>query len=111
MTVGQQIAREWSSQQQDIFTEFKDGRSNLVIRARAGTGKTTTIIEAISYAPEEKILLAAFNKKIAEELKDKLKNPKAEAKTLHSLGFGFVRRNWPGVRLDNERADKLARQA
>lgn len=114
--------RVWSDQQKSIFNFFAkmpkfevptkqtifDG--NLVVRARAGTGKTTTIIEAINYAPEDRILLAAFNKNIATELSTKLKNPKAEAKTLHSLGFGFVRNNWEGVALDNDRGERLARR-
>jgi superfamily I DNA/RNA helicase len=100
---------QWSPQQDAIFSWFKDGQGNLVIRARAGTGKTTTIIKAIEFAPEQSILLAAFNKKIAEELKARLKNPRAEAKTLHSLGFKFVVRNWQGVSLDNERGERLAR--
>lgn len=103
--------RKWSEQQQGIFGWFKSGQGNLVVRARAGTGKTTTIIEAIAGAPEDKILLAAFNKKIAEELKTKLKNPRAEAKTLHSVGCGFVFRNWEGVKLDEERGERLARRS
>ena len=82
-----------------------------MVRARAGTGKTTTILEGISYAPEGKILLAAFNKKIAEELKLKLKNSNAEAKTLHSIGFGFILRNWTNVTVDADRGLRLARQA
>lgn len=114
--------RIWSDQQKSIFNFFaKEDKfetpikvplfeGNSVVRARAGTGKTTTIIEAITYAPEEKILLAAFNKSIAEELKTKLKNPKAEAATLHSVGFRFVRRNWEGVTLDNDRGERLARR-
>lgn len=108
------MSRNWSAQQQAVFAWFKSGKlstQNLVVRARAGTGKTTTIIEATTYAPEQRILLAAFNKKIAEELKVKLTNPNAEAKTLHSLGFGFVTRYWPNVRPDTERAYRLARQA
>jgi hypothetical protein len=109
--IGLAIAREWSGQQTAIFDWFENGEGNLVVRARAGTGKTTTILEAITYAPEQTILLAAFNKKIAEELKSKLKNPRAEAKTLHSVGFGFVLRNWNGARLDADRAERLARKA
>jgi DNA helicase-2/ATP-dependent DNA helicase PcrA len=120
--------RQWSLQQNGIFSFFakkpihadivemaKKGTfptkydGSLAVRARAGTGKTTTIIEAINYAPEAKILLAAFNKKIAEELALKLKNPKAEAKTLHSLGFSYVRRNWDKVRVDNDRSERLVR--
>lgn len=107
-------ARKWSPQQEAIFNWFgapSANRSrNLVVRARAGTGKTTTILEAINYAPEDSILLAAFNKKIAAELSSKLKNPKAVAKTLHGVGFGFVLRNWKGVKLDEERGMNIARR-
>jgi superfamily I DNA/RNA helicase len=119
------VVREWSPQQKAIFNFFAKKVvfedvleaakqiqvfGNLVVRARAGTGKTTTIIEAINYAPESRILLAAFNKSIAEELKTKLRNPKAMAKTLHSVGVSFVYRSWTGVQLDLERGERLARK-
>jgi superfamily I DNA/RNA helicase len=103
-------AKQWSTQQEAIFNWFKTGSGNLVVRARAGTGKTTTILSAIQYAPESRILLAAFNKKIAEELKTKLRNPSAEAKTLHSVGFGLVLRNWSGTKLDSTRGQRIARE-
>lgn len=99
----------WSAQQEAIFGWFGSGSGNLVVRARAGTGKTTTILEGINRAPEGKILLAAFNKRIAEELTSKLRNPAAEAKTLHAVGFQFVRRNWERVRIDDGRAERIAR--
>ena len=97
-------SRIWSAQQEAIFDFFQHGQGNLVVRARAGTGKTTTILQAIDFAPEQKILLAAFNKRIAEELKTKLKNPRAKAQTLHGVGFGLVLRNWAtrGTKLDVE---------
>lgn len=103
----------WSKQQNDIFDWFKTGKGNLVVRARAGTGKTTVIIEGVTYAPERKILLAAFNKKIATELDSRLEHPGAEAKTLHSLGFGFVRSHLGKVAIDSkgERATDIARIA
>jgi len=100
--------RAWSSQQQKIFGWFRDGSGNLVVRARAGTGKTTTILEGINYAPEQQILLAAFNKKIAVELTEKLRNDNAEAKTLHSVGYGLVMKQWGRVNLDSARSDRLA---
>lgn len=105
------FTRVWSPQQNDIFEWFKTGQGNLVVRARAGTGKTTTIVEAINYAPEQKILLAAFNKRIATELKEKIKSPVAEAKTLHSVGCGFMFRNWDGAQLDEDRGERLARRS
>lgn len=90
----------WSKQQKAIFEFFASGAGNLVVRARAGTGKTTTILEGINHAPDFKILLAAFNKRIATELQKKLGNPRAVAKTLHSLGYGFVMKNLGRVQLD-----------
>lgn len=108
-----------SQQQQAVFAWFKGAvpasqtaaPKNLVVRARAGTGKTTTIIEAITFAPEQSILLCAFNKKIADELSARLTNPYAEAKTLHGVGFALVRRYWSQVRVDGERGYRLARAA
>lgn len=81
---------------------------HLVVRARAGSGKTTTILWAISLAPESDILLCAFNKDIATVLQSRLDNPNAQAKTLHALGFAAVMKNWKGVRVDSKRADLLA---
>jgi superfamily I DNA/RNA helicase len=91
----------WSSQQKAIFAHFASGHGNLVARARAGSGKTTTILEACSHAPStDKILLAAFNKRIAVELTNRVSAPNVEAKTLHSLGFAFIRRQWNNLKID-----------
>jgi len=93
--------KNWSQQQHDIFRFFANGTGNLVVRARAGTGKTTTIVEACAHAPaSEKILLAAFNKKIATELTQRVTAPNVEAKTLHGLGFAYIRRQWSNIKVD-----------
>jgi DNA helicase-2/ATP-dependent DNA helicase PcrA len=105
--------RSWSDQQSNIFEWCERGSGNLLVRARAGTGKSTTIIEGVQRMPEEKVLLAAFNKDIAKELQGRVGgSTRVEAKTLHSLGFAYVRRNWR-VRIDEngERAMQLAKQA
>lgn len=106
-------ARRWSPQQQAIFAWFKGGGGNLVVRARAGTGKTTTLLEGLRYAPEDEIVCCAFNGRIAKELGDKAQSMglRVTVKTLHSLGFAAVRDQWRGVRLDNDRGAKLAAQA
>jgi superfamily I DNA/RNA helicase len=105
------MSTNWSEQQKSIFNEFVNPDGNVLVRARAGTGKTTTILEAINHAPENKILLAAFNKSIATEMAMRLKNPKAEASTLHSIGFRELRKNWQGIKVDDKRAEQLARRA
>lgn len=104
-----QAARTWSNQQDEIFAWFEgpgarnplalDAPRSLVVRARAGTGKTTTILEGINRAPDQSILLCAFNKRIADELQAKLGNERAAAKTLHSVGFAAVRTVWRNVRV------------
>lgn len=104
-------AKEWSPQQVAIFDEVRSGKGNVVVRARAGTGKTTTIEEAITHAKERNILLAAFNKKIALELGKRIRNPNAVAKTLHSIGFGRILQNWDRVEIDEDRSLRLAAQA
>lgn len=106
------MAREWSAQQQAIFEWFRNPeRKRAVVRARAGTGKTTTIIEGLNHAPERKMLLCAFNKRIADELSRKITTDRAEAKTLHGVGFACVRRNWETVRVDGSRGKRLALEA
>lgn len=94
------MTRNWSVQQEAIFGWFESkATGHLVVRARAGTGKTTTIIEGVNRAPEANILLCAFNKRIQEELAVRITNPSARACTLHSLGFACVRRFWEGIRV------------
>lgn len=100
-----------SAQQVSIGNWFSSGKGNLTVRARAGTGKTTTIIECIKSAPEKKILLAAFNKEIAEELKARVTDPRVKAQTLHSLGNWFVYKNWGKSNIDDKRGFRIAEKA
>lgn len=109
--------KNWSSQQEAIFTHLAAPAAeagNLVVRARAGTGKTTTIIEGLARSSAKSAVLCAFNKRIAEELSARISPPaggKAEAKTLHSIGFSFVRAAFRGVKVDARRGYALAEQA
>ena len=58
-----------SKYQQDFFDEVKSGTGNVLLSALAGAAKTTSIVEAIKYLPNDaKILFLAFNKSIANEL-------------------------------------------
>lgn len=93
--------RVWSDEQKAIFEEAKSGSGNVTVVARAGTGKTTTIIEAFRHAPEETILYAVFNKKNQREAVSKITDPRVEVKTLHALGYAFIQRVWSGVKPDD----------
>jgi superfamily I DNA/RNA helicase len=93
--------RIWSDEQNNIFNWFKSGRGHLVVQARAGTGKTSTIIEAFGHAPEDKICYCVFNKKNQLEAQGKVTDGRVEVKTLHALGYAFIRNIWKGVSPDS----------
>lgn len=95
-------ARVWSAEQEAIFAWFKSGKGSLVVRARAGTGKTTTIKTAFTYAPEERMLYAVFNKKNQVEAASAIADPRVEIRTLHSVGFMFIQQIWPEAKPDDE---------
>lgn len=108
--------RAWSTYQHDIFDWFASrDTENLIVRARAGTGKTTTILEGVSRrAGSGLALVCAFNKRIEEELSARLARSRtatAEAMTLHSLGFKCVRSVWPKIAVDRDRGCRLAEKA
>jgi DNA helicase-2/ATP-dependent DNA helicase PcrA len=93
--------RTWSSYQTAIFDFVENGTGNAVVQAVAGSGKTTTIVEALSRVNGSSIFLA-FNKAIAEELKSRGVN----ARTFHSLTYSPVMR-FKGAR--NVETNKLRR--
>lgn len=102
--------RTWSHEQETIFNWFESHSGHLIVEAYAGCGKTTTIVEGANRAPEDAILICAYNKRIAEELVSRVRNPNVQVKTLHAVGYAAVRRFWEGIRcsFDSTRADALA---
>jgi DNA helicase-2/ATP-dependent DNA helicase PcrA len=89
-----------SKYQQAIFDFVQNGNGNAVVEAVAGSGKTSTIVKALEFTSENlEVAFLAFNKKIAEELKER--SPKhVHVSTLHSLGFTNIRKVYPKVKVD-----------
>ena len=83
--VYQQTGITPSEQQLKIINDFGQNQS-MVIVARAGTGKTSTLKLLSDMFPEHKILLAAFNRSTAEEAAARF-GANVQARTLDSLGF------------------------
>ncbi len=87
--------RVWSSRQEAIFQAVATlpPARHLVIEALAGTGKSTTIEECVwRTPPEASVLVCAFNKSIADSLRDRFDGEGAiEVCTLNSLGNRIVR--------------------
>lgn len=101
----------YSPQQEAIMRSVRSDPGNLIIEARAGTGKTTTLIEVCKYVGSGAIFLA-FNKGIATEIGQKLAASGLDwkvvkASTFHAVGFQAWVRHAPACR-NNVRGEKLS---
>lgn len=83
--------------QQAIYDYIEHQSGHLVVEAAAGSGKTFTLMHCIDLIPNNKnICLTAFNRDIVAELTLKTSSHKnVDVRTLHSLGFLFIKRNFP----------------
>jgi DNA helicase-2/ATP-dependent DNA helicase PcrA len=87
---------KYSKYQEDIFDFINHGVGHCIVEAVAGSGKTTTIVEAANRVPwDKRCIFVAFNKHIAEELARRLP-VHVEARTLHSVGWELCRDNIRG---------------
>ena len=84
-----------SEYQKNIFDFVLHGTGNAVVKARAGSGKTATLIAAMKLVPEDKkCLFLAFNKSISEEITFKLQGKaNCQVMTVHSLGYRIIMRS------------------
>lgn len=101
---------EPSKYQRAIFEFVRGGAGNAIIQAVAGSGKTTTIVEALRYTSGN-VLFCAFNKAIVNELEARVPRH-VKVKTLHSIGYGILRRNIEAktFRVDNDKLRGIVRQ-
>lgn len=82
---------QWSKYQKAVFDFIESTDKSLVVNAVAGSGKTTTIVEAARIASKKgSVLFLAFNKSIATELAERMEGTGIECKTLHSHGFRAI---------------------
>ena len=93
-----------SNYQTAVFNWVKEGKGNALVSATAGSGKTTTLVEALKLVKGEAVVLA-FNKKIQMEMESKLRknNLNASAYTVHSLCFGVLKRTLGRVTVDDKK--------
>lgn len=75
-----------SKYQEKIYQTVLTDTCNIAINAGPGSGKTTTIVNASKLIPYgKKAIFLAYNKKIVEELKERLPQT-VQCSTMHSLG-------------------------
>lgn len=98
-----------SQNQESVMNWVENGSGNAVIQAVAGSGKTSTMIEAMSRM-QGRILYLVFNKKNAVEAQGKIKNPAVCVKTFHALGFGMLTSSRKGrYNLDGQKLYTIAK--
>lgn len=90
-----------SKYQLDIYDACAHTNDNLIIRAVAGSGKTTTIVEASKHLPDGTRFFA-FNKAIALELGKRLPTH-VRASTFHSLCLSTVKQLYPKAQINGKK--------
>lgn len=88
--------------QEAIFSDVASDRDgHLIVEARAGSGKTHSLVEMFKYVPKGKSIIAfAFNKSIQKELEERAPSY-VLAKTFHSWGLQTITQNLGKVVIDN----------
>lgn len=109
-----------TAQQQAILDELLSGVSSVAIIARAGSGKTSTILMIVDQEANmdrnAEIVVCAYNKAIADEVKEKLiarghTSRNVQATTIHAMGFGVLRFFLKDVKVDAKKVSKLISNA
>lgn len=101
----------WDRYQKAVFAELSNGNTgHIVVQARAGSGKTSTIIESLNYVNKYlDALLCAFNRSIAKELSRRAPRH-VKVKTLHSLGLSAIsQRLGKKPEVDGDKGKRIAR--
>lgn len=83
-----------TDEQSAILEHLAKGNDHVLIDAKAGAAKTTMLLKALSVVPQKSVLLCAFNKRIADELKQRMpvvpKGSVHVASTFHAAGLRII---------------------
>lgn len=102
--------RRPSPRQRTFLTELVRGNSKiLLLNAKAGSGKTTTICMGVAALPSSyNILCVAFNTSIQTELADRLKDHRnCKVVTSNALGFRILKMNGYKPTIDQYKYSKI----
>ncbi|MCQ3929215.1 MAG: hypothetical protein DPW16_02055 [Chloroflexi bacterium] len=99
-----------SNYQRRIFSFISQADGSAAVKAVAGAGKTTTLVEAAKLLPSGDALFVAFNKHIADTLKVRLAGTRMVSRTVHSIGWACLARQWDSEpQLDEDKYWRLIR--
>jgi len=94
-----------TDQQESIWNYVQSMTKNLIILARAGCGKTFTIVHMLQYFVTMRVIFIAFNKHIVRELSAKVPHGVAVS-TIHGFALKQIKRWNPKVTID-DKGEKL----
>ncbi|KAJ3166796.1 hypothetical protein HK101_011870 [Irineochytrium annulatum] len=89
-------ALKWSDEQQTVFNVVaREGKRLVVIDSKAGSGKTTTLLQSLAYVPPgKKVLVLSFGRKNVDDLRERVQEmrgkyllPTVKVSTFHALGL------------------------
>lgn len=105
--------RRLSPQQEGVLDWVRNDSGNAIVTAVAGSGKTTTLIEAVG-AMYGRVAFGAYNKSIADEIEGRvslLGNLRAQANvgTFHRFGYRALRQLPGQPKLDGYKTRNQAR--
>jgi DNA helicase-2/ATP-dependent DNA helicase PcrA len=98
-----------SAKQNAIYDTWLTEDCNILIRAVAGSGKTTTLLKLLEYC-QHRTLFLAFNKSIQVEIQEKIEKrglAQGKALTMHSLGLQAVRKKFKARVNSNKNFDLI----
>src|SRR3954465_11176657 len=102
---------KWSTYSEKIFADAMFSKKSTLVRARAGSGKSTNLIEStrrMMVRSDETLTVVTFANRSKERLDDDKSLPKyVEVSTLHSLGYSLLRANLDKCELEKNKMRML----
>lgn len=96
----------------DYYGFTLDGNGRFLVDNFIVTHNTTTIVNSLNLIDKDKnVMMLAFNKHIANELKERVPNSEnIRVSTTHALGWGAIRRKYKDAVIDEDKAFKVIRR-
>ena len=102
---------DWSKYQQAVYNFVDNSKGNALVQAVAGSGKTTTLVNALTYTYDtESVIVLAFSKPVVMELGRRVPQG-VEVATSHALGLRDIRKLCGNVAVKKDRVIAFLKKA
>jgi superfamily I DNA/RNA helicase len=100
--------KNWSNYQTAVFNWVQTGTGSAVVEAVAGSGKTTTLVEAVRRMRGQ-VAVMAYNRKMGDELQSRVAGLQGvQANTCHAFGLKAFRSSGINPRIDARKVSDIA---